>query len=79
MWGIFVNLLISAAASYVYFLLSPKPKPPKPATLEDFDIPKAEEGQSIGKVFGTVLVRDATVHWYGDLKTRAIKSKSGKK
>lgn len=77
--NIFVNLLISLAFSYVAYLLSPKPKPPKPATLDDFDIPKADEGQAIGKVFGTVLIRDATVHWYGDLKTKAIKQKSGKK
>jgi hypothetical protein len=75
----FTQLLIGLFLSFVGALFAPKPKPPKPGKLEDFAIPKATEGDVIGKVFGTVMIEDASVGWYGDLKTTAIKSKSGKK
>lgn len=79
MWGLIGKLVIGLVFSFVAALLTPKPKAPKAAGLEDFDIPKANEGDEIGKVFGTVLIRDPTVHWYGHLRTEAIKSKGGKK
>jgi hypothetical protein len=66
-------------ATYVAYALAPKPPQPKPASLEDFDIPTAEEGRPLPMIFGTVLVRGPNVIWYGDLGTEPIKSKSGKK
>lgn len=79
MFGLIGKLIVGLIFTFIAYALAPKPKPPAAATLEDFDIPKADEGDAIGKVFGTVLIRNATVHWYGDLKTEAIKEKSGKK
>ena len=52
---------------------------PKAATLEDFDIPTAQEGRAIPVVFGTVTVRGPNVVWYGDLYAKPIKKKGGKK
>lgn len=71
-----VILGISAALSY---FLAPKPAEPKPAALSDFSIPTAEEGRPIPVVFGTVLITGPNVIWYGDLRTRPIKSSGGKK
>lgn len=62
-----VTNLIAAA-------LAPKPPKPKPAAMEDFDIPIAEEGKPIPVVFGSVLIKGPNVLWYGDLKSKAIKS-----
>lgn len=69
-------LLVSA---FVSIALAPKPPKPKAASLEDFDIPTAEQGRPIPIVFGTKLVTGPNVIWYGDLATRDIKSSSGKK
>lgn len=59
--------------------LAPKPPQPKPAALQDFEVPVAEEGRPIPVVFGTVTLTGANVLWYGDLSTTPIKAKGGKK
>ena len=78
MFPIIGRLLLAVVATYVAYLLTPKPKGPEPSTLQDFDIPKAEEGTEIPKVFGTVEIKSPSVVWYGDLRLIAIKAK-GKK
>lgn len=75
MW---VNLLISIVISLALSLLRPKPQPPKPSTLNDFKIPVTEEGEEITVCWGTNWVTPQ-IHWYGDLKTEAIKTKQAKK
>ena len=58
------------------------PRPPKaapPAALEDFNAPTADEGRPVPVIFGTVLIKSANVVWYGDLKIKAIRTKSSKK
>jgi len=54
-----VSLLIAYAT---------RPKPPKtsPLTLEDFEVPTAEEDRSIPVVFGTVTITGPNVVWHGD-------------
>lgn len=74
-----VKFLVSMAISYVLQLFAPKPEAPKASELSDFDIAKAEEGEEIIKVFGTVVIATPQVHGYGDFKTTAIKDDSGKK
>lgn len=76
-WLIYIAVLL--VATFVSYALAPKPPKPKPASLSDFDIPIAEEGRPIPVVFGTILVTGPNVLWYGDLRTKAIKSSSGKK
>lgn len=66
-----VSMILSIA-------LAPKPPKPAPASIQDFDVPTAEEGRPIPVVFGTVLITGANVIWYGDLRTSPIKTKSGK-
>jgi len=73
------QLLLLVVSYFVSAALAPKPPKPKPASLEDFDIPVAEQGRPIPVVFGTVILKDPNVMWYGDLRTTAIQEKGGKK
>lgn len=75
-WEYIVVLVISV---FVSIALAPKPPMPKPASLEDFDVPVAEEGRPIPVVFGTVTITGSNVLWYGDLRTTPIQSSGGKK
>jgi hypothetical protein len=74
-----VQLILLVVSYIVSAALAPKPPAPKPAALEDFDIPVAEQGRPIPVVFGTMLITGANVLWYGDLRTTPIKSSGGKK
>jgi hypothetical protein len=75
-WAHVAILIVSALITYA---LTPKPPQPKPAALADFDVPTAEEGKPICKIFGEYLVEDPNVLWYGDLSSKPIKKKTGKK
>lgn len=73
------QLILLVVSYYVSAALAPKPPQPKSAALEEFDIPVAEEGRPIPVVFGTMLLSDPNVMWYGDLRTTPIQEKGGKK
>ena len=81
--GAWINFVIQIAimivASVISAALAPKPKPPKAASITDFDLPTAEEGREIPVVFGEVWITGPNVLWYGDLRSAPIKTKSGKK
>ncbi|MDY0307886.1 MAG: hypothetical protein RBR18_15765 [Desulfovibrionaceae bacterium] len=51
----------------------------KPATMADIDVPTATEGRPVPVLFGTRLIENPNVVWWGDLRTVAIKSKGGGK
>jgi len=74
----FTQILWMVALSVLSALLAKKPDSPKKATLDDVTIPTAEANKPIPVIFGTVWCKDPNVVWYGDLKAKAIKSKSGK-
>ncbi|HYE35513.1 hypothetical protein [Methylocaldum sp.] len=78
-WDDLIYIVILAATTALSLALAPKPPKPKAATLQDFDVPTAEEGRPVPVVFGTVTVKGPNVIWYGHLRTKAIKSKGGKK
>ncbi len=73
----YIAVLIVAA--YISVAMAPKPSPPKPASLEDFDVPTAEQGREIAVAFGTVTVTGPNVIWYGNLGTVPITKSGGKK
>lgn len=75
----FTAILVLVASAVLSIALAPKPQQPKPAALEDFEVPVAEEGRPIPVVFGTVTLTGANVLWYGDLRTTPIQSSGGKK
>lgn len=72
MWNIVFSLVMLA----VSYALQPRPPKPKPAALEDFDVPTAEENRPIPVVFGTVKLTGPNVLWYGDLGSSPIKKSS---
>lgn len=66
MIGWLLTLVIVAALDVVAYLIAPKPKAPKPESAQEADNPKASAGSPIPVVFGTVLVKEVNVLWYGD-------------
>ena len=75
-WVQVILLVVSLVLSYA---LRPKPVIPKPAALEDFEIPVAELGRAIPVLFGTMVLKSPSVMWYGALRSVPIKKKGGKK
>lgn len=74
-----VQIAIVVIAAVVAAAMAPKPPQPKPASLQDFDVPTAEEGRPIPKCFGDCWIKDPNNLWYGDLSSDPIKKKGGKK
>ena len=70
--------LIAIALQVAGYLLTPKPKGPPPASLEDFQSPTAEAGRSISVPFGDVLLPGPNVLWFGDksIGRRKVKQSS---
>lgn len=75
MWPQIIMLVVSFAISYI---TRPKPAVPKPASLEEFDLPTAEEGTPQCVIFGDCWTGDWQVLSYGNLRTTPIRTKSGK-
>lgn len=76
--GWVIASIVLSVVSVAYAIFGPKPKVPD-ATVQTGQAPTAQEGRPIPVVFGTVLVRDPNIVYYGDLYTRPIKSSGGKK
>lgn len=66
-WAIFFTVLAE--------LLRPKQRPevPQPSSLDDFDLPTADDGRAVQVVFGRCKVDGPNVTWYGDLAIDPIK------
>ena len=77
----FWNIIAWVVLTLVSAALAPKPKPEnaQPGTIGDKDVPTASESTPIPVVFGTVLLQQPNVVWWGDVKTTAIKSGGGGK
>jgi len=75
-WVQIALFVVSLAVSYY---LQPTPDSPKAASLADFSAPTADETRPIPVLFGTRWIKGPNVVWFGDLRTRAIKKKGGKK
>lgn len=76
---LFVYAIGALVASYfIAASIAPTNETPKPASLEDFDFPQIDEGTPQAVVFGDVICDGWQVLWFGNMRTSAIKSKSGK-
>jgi hypothetical protein len=81
----FIYFVVMAVISIaIQFLFTPKLKKPssgpqgiKPAGLDEFQFPTAEEGRMIPVVFGTRFVGGANVTMYANLSTKEIKELVG--
>lgn len=74
-----VAFWIGSIALSAFAMKAPKVETPKPAGLQDFDVPKAEDGALIPVVFGTKTVNAPNVLWYGDLDVEPIRVSGSKK
>ena len=74
-WIYYVIMLVISILSYV---LRPKPPTPKPALLEEFDLPSPDEGTAQRVIFGERRKKQWEVLWYGNMRTDRIRTSSGK-
>lgn len=76
--GFWIPFLVAVALQVVAYILTPKPQQPGVKPDEFSNVPTVQEGASIPVLFGTRTITSASVTWYGDLKTQAIKEDAGK-
>ena len=76
MWQYIVGIALGLVAT---FAIRPKTQDTPPPSLDDSQLPTAEEGRTIPVLFGCRDIRGANVVWYGDYKTTNIKVKGSKK
>jgi len=75
MW---VAIVISAISLYVAYTQTPRAPEAQPPILDISNTPTAEEGIPIPVVFGTRVLKNSNVVWYGDLKYEKVESEGGK-
>jgi hypothetical protein len=68
-----ILMLIAAIMAAVY---KPKIVPPFAAGLSEFTVPRAEAGNPIPVIFGTVRLKGPNVVWYGDKQAEPIPAPS---
>jgi hypothetical protein len=68
--GWFIELLIVVALDVVAYLISPKPKAPKNAAMQDAQEPTAEAGRELPVPFGTVTIQSPNTLWFGEKAAR---------
>ncbi len=61
-----LGIIIGSAFLVVSYLLAPKPKQPKPTSLDDLKEPTAEAGRPIPVLFGSKRLTGLNILWYGD-------------
>ncbi len=65
-------LVVWVIAMVVARVLAPKPETPAPGDISN-QIPTAEAGKEIPVLFGTRILGQPNVVWWGDLMTKKIK------
>jgi len=71
-------LIYALIVVIVAVALQPKPPGVKPASLSEIDVPTAQQGRPIPKVFGTYVVQSPNIVWYGDLGYNKVTKSGGK-
>lgn len=68
------QLLIGIALQVIGFLLTPKPKAPKPPAAKDLENPTAEAGRPIPVVFGSLTISSVNNlgYWEKETITRQV-------
>lgn len=75
--GFWIQLAWAVFFTVVSELLRPKQRPdvPQPSSLDEFDLPTADDSRAVQAVFGRCKVDGPNVTWYGDLGVEPIKKK----
>ncbi len=74
MWQYLAVFLIAILAARA---LAPKPADPVPGDISS-QLPTAEAGKEIPVLFGTRIIAQPNVVWWGDVKAQKIEDNSGK-
>lgn len=72
-----VIMVVMMAASYM-IMQSQSGDDQRPTGVDDINFPTASAGKDIPVVFGSRWVNSPNVVWYGDVRTRPIRTDSGK-
>lgn len=70
---------IALIASFVLQAFMMKRPTQRQVTLDDFDTPQIEDGTPHAVVFGEGWLEGWQVLWYGNYRSKKIKTKGGKK
>lgn len=72
-----VGAIIAVVVAIVGEILRPKQSPPnaRAASIDELDIPTAEEGRQLYAISGKVRIDASNVTWYGDMSITPIKKK----
>lgn len=73
MW--FLIGLIGVGLAILLIRMMPKPEDAKAG---DVELPKVEEGDEYGRIYGTQWVTDPQVAWWGDVHKIPIRKKAKK-
>lgn len=74
MW---TQIIVWVVTTVIGSLLAPRPPRPKAPAPGNLEVPVAESGKPIPVLFGTRVISQANVVWYGDVKTTEIRQSSG--
>lgn len=73
-----VYWIIVIIIAILAYAMMPRPKSQTPPSLQDFNVPTAEDGREVIDCGGTVWIDDPNVIYYGNLRTWPVQTKSGK-
>lgn len=73
------QLIIGVVMLIGAYIFAPKPKQPKPPSLDDLEAPTSEAGRPIPVIMGSVTIKGLNVLYSGDKSRKTRKVKSGKK
>lgn len=75
MYAFLIQVIIAIALAVVAYMLTPKPKQPKPPAARDLDAPTSDAGRPVPVVFGRMTVKGINILWYGDKAVREYEVK----
>lgn len=71
-----VALIVSAALQVAVYIITPKPKGPKPAAAQQAENPTAEAGRPIPVLFGTDRMQEVNVIGFWDKSSNQYQIKA---
>lgn len=78
MFGWLINIIVGIALQIIGYLLMPK-TPQEKSEVQEMEDPVASAGIPVPVVFGTVLVEELNVLYFGDKNIVTIEVSGGKK
>lgn len=71
--SLLVQIAVALAIQTIAYVLTPKPKGPKPEAVKQLENPTAEAGKPVAVPFGTVWITEPNILWFGDKSSRTSK------